>query len=57
MFIKSEYASITVQALMDMAEDLTKRTETGHFDLEVWSHVTCELSINLHGKPLIRLSE
>ena len=31
VFIKSEYASITVQALMDMAKDLTKRTKTGHF--------------------------
>lgn len=40
VFIKSEYASITVQALMDMAKDLTKRTKTGHFDLEGWSHVT-----------------
>lgn len=40
VFIKSEYASITVQALLDMAKDLTKRTKTGHFDLEGWSHVT-----------------
>lgn len=40
VFIKSEYASITVQALLDMAKDLTMRTKTEHFDLEGWSQVT-----------------